>query len=36
MELMPGEVQRGQKDEKGNLLSNEAAQHMANHRIRCH
>jgi hypothetical protein len=35
MELLPGEVQRGLKDERGNLLTAEAAQHMANHRIRC-
>lgn len=35
MELLPGEIQRGLKDERGNPLTAEAAQHMANHRIRC-
>lgn len=35
MELMPGDVQKGLKDDKGNLVSADAAQHMANHRIRC-
>jgi rRNA maturation endonuclease Nob1 len=36
MELMQGEVQKGLKDERGNPLSKEAAEHMAKHRIRCH
>jgi len=30
MELMPGEVQKGLKDERGNPVSHEAAVHMAN------
>lgn len=29
MELLPGEVQKGLKDERGNLLTPEAAKHMA-------
>jgi rRNA maturation endonuclease Nob1 len=36
MELEPGEVQKGLKDERGNPVSLEAAKHMANYRIRCH
>ena len=35
MELIPGDVVKGQKDDKGNLVSQEAAVHMANNRIRC-
>lgn len=35
MEMVPGEVQRGMKDDKGNPLTREAAEHMANYRIRC-
>lgn len=35
MELVPGQVVKGQKDDKGQLISNEAAQHMAKFRIRC-
>ena len=29
MELVPGEVVRGQKDDKGNVMSDEASKHMA-------
>ena len=35
MELLPGEVVRGQKDDKGQPLTSEAAKHMAKNRIRC-
>ena len=35
MEMVPGEIIRGQKDDKGNPLSDESARHMANYRIRC-
>lgn len=35
MEMMPGEVIQGQKDDKGVPLSQEAAQHLAKYRIRC-
>ena len=35
MELVPGEVIKGQKDDKGNPVSLEAAKHMASFRIRC-
>lgn len=29
MEFVPGEIIKGQKDERGNLLTPEAANHMA-------
>lgn len=35
MFMEPGEIIKGQKDDKGNPVSMEAAKHMANHRIRC-
>ena len=35
MELLPGEIIQGQKDESGKLLTVEAARHMANYRIKC-
>lgn len=35
MMMEPGDVIKGQKDDKGNPISAEAAKHMANHRIRC-
>lgn len=35
MEMVPGKVQMGQKDDKGQPISLEAAQHMAAYRIRC-
>lgn len=35
MELIPGEVVKGQKDDMGNPVTKEAALHMANNRIRC-
>lgn len=35
MEMVPGKVQMGQKDDKGQPISMEAAQHMAMYRIRC-
>lgn len=35
MELEAGEIVKGQKDEKGQLVSHEAALHMAKNRIRC-
>jgi len=36
MEVIPGEVQKGLKDDKGQLISAEAAKHMAKNRVRCH
>lgn len=35
IELVPGKVDRTLKDDKGQKLSKQAAEHMANHRIRC-
>ena len=35
MELVPGQIMKGQKDNKGQLISDEAADHMAKNRIRC-
>ena len=35
MEMVAGDIQRGMKDDKGQLLTQEAAEHMANFRIRC-
>ena len=35
MEFVPGEIIKGQKDERGNLLTPEASNHMAKNRIRC-
>ena len=35
MEMLPGDVVYGQKDDRGQPLSQEAAQHMARYRIRC-
>jgi len=35
MEMIPGKVIQGQKDDKGNPISREAAEHMAKYRIRC-
>ena len=35
MEMVEGQVIRGQKDDKGQPLSMEAAEHMAKYRIRC-
>lgn len=35
MELIPGQTMKGQKDNKGQLISNEASEHMAKNRIRC-
>lgn len=35
MEMVPGKVQMGQKDDKGQPISREAAEHLAQYRIRC-
>lgn len=35
MELIPGEIQKGVKDDKGNLMTPETSKHMADFRIRC-
>lgn len=35
MEMIPGEIIKGQKDDKGQPISLEAAKHMAENRIRC-
>ena len=35
MEKMPGDIIKGQKDERGQPISAEAAKHMADNRIRC-
>lgn len=35
MEMVPGDIIKGQKDDKGQPISNAAAKHMANNRIRC-
>ena len=35
MLMEPGDVVKGQKDDKGQLISLEAAKHMAENRIRC-
>mmetsp|Transcript_11811 Transcript_11811/g.19957 ORF Transcript_11811/g.19957 Transcript_11811/m.19957 type:complete len:495 (+) Transcript_11811:782-2266(+) len=35
MEFVPGQIVKGQKDDRGNPMTHEAAQHMANFRIRC-
>ena len=35
MEMNPGRVDYNQKDEKGQPISRQAAEHFANYRIRC-
>ena len=35
MLMEPGEVVKGQKDNQGNVMTMEAAKHMAKNRIRC-
>ena len=35
MDIVPGDIDIGLKDEKGNLISIEASEHMALYRIRC-
>lgn len=35
MMMEPGDIIKGQKDNNGALITQEAAKHMANNRIRC-